>query len=111
MGPANKIGSCTTCYGKLRECPGHFGYLPLALPVYNVGYLNTIVDIMKCICKNCSKVLLEEKQRQDFLRMMRNPKTEPLRKTEILKSVVKKCNSMAANKRSAECSRCGYMNG
>ncbi|KAL6550098.1 DNA-directed RNA polymerase III subunit 1 [Orobanche minor] len=111
MGPANKRGSCTTCYGKFRECPGHFGYLPLALPVYNVGYLNTIVDIMKCICKNCSKVLLEEKQRQDCLRKMRNPKTEPLRKNEILRSVVKKCNGMAGNKRSAECSRCGYMNG
>ncbi|RVX22980.1 putative ribonuclease H protein [Vitis vinifera] len=50
-GPANKNGTCATCLGNFRDCPGHCGYLTLALPVYNVGYLSTIVDILKCICK------------------------------------------------------------
>nr|XP_027086662.1 DNA-directed RNA polymerase III subunit RPC1-like [Coffea arabica] len=51
MGPANKNGICETCHGNFRECPGHYGYLTLALPVYNVGYLITVLDILKCICK------------------------------------------------------------
>ena len=50
-GPPNKFGTYATCHGTFAECPGHYGYLTLALPVYNVGYLNTIVDILKCICK------------------------------------------------------------
>ncbi|XP_020550632.1 DNA-directed RNA polymerase III subunit 1 isoform X2 [Sesamum indicum] len=111
MGPPNKNGFCKTCYGNFRECPGHCGYLALALPVYNVGYLSTIIDILKCICKKCARVLLEEKERQEFLKKMRNPKLEPLKKNEILKKVVKRCNAMAGSKRAVKCSRCGYING
>nr|GMC65118.1 RNA polymerase III large subunit [Ipomoea batatas] len=51
MGPPNKTKSCATCNGDFKECPGHYGYLNLALPVFNVGYLPIIVDILKCICK------------------------------------------------------------
>lgn len=51
QGPANKSCTCATCHGGFSNCPGHYGYLTLALPVYNVGYLSTILDILKCICK------------------------------------------------------------
>ncbi|XP_073308006.1 LOW QUALITY PROTEIN: DNA-directed RNA polymerase III subunit 1-like [Primulina huaijiensis] len=111
MGPTNKNVSCTTCNGKLRHCPGHCGYLALALPVYNVGYLSTIVDILKCICKKCSRILLEERVRQEFLRKMRNPQLDLLKKNELLKQVVKKCNALAGSKKAHKCSRCGHKNG
>ncbi|KAM0880606.1 hypothetical protein ACQ4PT_033448 [Festuca glaucescens] len=52
MGAANKFGECTTCYGSYAECPGHFGYIKLALPVFNVGFFNNIVNMLKCICKD-----------------------------------------------------------
>lgn len=52
QGPANKSsGECATCGAVMKDCPGHFGFLVLALPVLNVGYLSTVVDILKCICK------------------------------------------------------------
>lgn len=51
QGAANKNGTCQTCGGTFDQCPGHFGYLHLELPVFNFGYLSTIVDILKCICK------------------------------------------------------------
>ncbi|XAR60511.1 DNA-directed RNA polymerase [Bertholletia excelsa] len=110
MGPPNKNGVCATCHGSFTDCPGHYGYLTLALPVYNVGYLSTIVDILKCICKSCSRILLLEKERVEYLKKMRNPRIEPLKRSEILKKIVKKCNGMASSK-PAECSRCGYNNG
>ncbi|CAB4273865.1 unnamed protein product [Prunus armeniaca] len=94
-----------------RDCPGHFGYLALALPVYNVGYMGTVADILKCICKSCSGVLLKEEMRVELLRRMRNPKLGPLKKTELVKMVVKKCTGLAANNRPVECSKCGYLNG
>ncbi|PSR95151.1 DNA-directed RNA polymerase III subunit 1 like [Actinidia chinensis var. chinensis] len=111
MGPPNKFGTCATCHGTFAECPGHYGYLTLALPVYNVGYLNTIVDILKCICKSCSRVLLPEKERVEWLKKMRNQKIEPLKKNEILKRIVKRCNSMASSRKAVKCLRCGYING
>ncbi|XP_028795209.1 DNA-directed RNA polymerase III subunit 1-like, partial [Neltuma alba] len=51
MGPANKSCTCATCHGKFADCPGHYGYLNLALPVFNVGYKEKILQILKCICK------------------------------------------------------------
>ncbi|CAH1421750.1 unnamed protein product [Lactuca virosa] len=50
-GPTNKLITCETCHGDFHSCCGHFGYLPLVLPVYNVGYMSHVVDILKCICK------------------------------------------------------------
>ncbi|KAE8680496.1 DNA-directed RNA polymerase III subunit RPC1 [Hibiscus syriacus] len=41
---------------------------------------------------------------------MRAPKIEPLKKAELLKTIVKKCTSMAGSK-AVKCSRCGYVNG
>ncbi|KAJ4725928.1 DNA-directed RNA polymerase subunit [Melia azedarach] len=109
MGPANKSCTCATCHGGFSDCPGHYGYLNLALPVYNVGYLSTILDILKCICKSCSRILLEEKLSKDYLKKMRNPKMEALRKTDLMKSIVKKCSTMAS--KAVRCPRCGYING
>ncbi|XP_044972011.1 DNA-directed RNA polymerase III subunit 1-like [Hordeum vulgare subsp. vulgare] len=71
MGAANKQGDCGTCHGSYTECPGHFGYLKLALPVFNVSFFNNILDVVKCICKGCSRVLLVEKDRREFLKKAR----------------------------------------
>ncbi|PWA85353.1 nuclear RNA polymerase C1 [Artemisia annua] len=112
MGPPNKASTCATCHGEFQTCPGHFGYLPLALPVFNVGYISHIVDILKCICKSCSRILLVEEERLDFLKKMRNPKLDHLKKNETFKRVVKRCNAMVGGTRMAvTCSRCGYING
>ncbi|CAL1403267.1 unnamed protein product [Linum trigynum] len=111
MGPAKKFGmACETCGGNFNDCPGHFGYSSLTLPVFNVGYLSTIMDVLKCICKNCSRILLDEKSVEKHLRQMTNPKLDPLKKTAIMKSIVKKCSTMASGK-SIECRYCGYKNG
>lgn len=61
--------------------------------------------------QKCSRILLKEKDRQDFLRRMRNPKLEHLKKNDILKAIVTKCNAMVGSKKAVECSRCGYVNG
>ncbi|CAI9105246.1 OLC1v1004130C1 [Oldenlandia corymbosa var. corymbosa] len=111
MGPQNKTGTCLTCGGGFQDCPGHYGYLVLALPVYNVGYLSTVLDILKCICKQCSRVLLGEELRINFLKRMRNPKMEPLRKSELQKMIVKKCTALASSRKAAKCAKCGYVNG
>ncbi|PHU11107.1 hypothetical protein BC332_18037 [Capsicum chinense] len=111
MGPPNKNGHCETCHGNFRECPGHYGYLVLALPVYNVGYLGTVVDILKCICKCCSSILLNDKERREYLKNMRNPKTEFLKKSYLQKKVVQRCTAMTTGQKTVACSNCGYMNG
>ncbi|KAH9605166.1 hypothetical protein KSS87_011122 [Heliosperma pusillum] len=107
MGPPNKhSGPCATCHSRYEDCPGHYGYFKLALPVYNVGFVGASLEVLKCICKSCSRILLPEKEYKEFLKKMRSSK-DPLQKTELKKKIVKKCTSRPEVK----CYRCGYMNG
>ncbi|KAK3854868.1 hypothetical protein Pcinc_038689 [Petrolisthes cinctipes] len=47
---------CTTCAGNMADCPGHFGHMDLAKPVYHVGFLTKTVKILRCVCFYCSKL-------------------------------------------------------
>ncbi|KAF2367731.1 RNA polymerase Rpb1 domain 7 [Trinorchestia longiramus] len=48
---------CTTCAGNMTDCPGHFGHLDLAKPVYHVGFITKTMKILRCVCFYCSKLL------------------------------------------------------
>jgi DNA-directed RNA polymerase subunit A' len=50
--------SCKTCGSKLKECPGHFGYIELARPIVHLKYVNLILNLLKCSCKECGKILI-----------------------------------------------------
>eukprot|EP00850_Spirogloea_muscicola_P023482 SM000360S13676 [mRNA] locus=s360:20430:29808:- [translate_table: standard] len=104
-GTSDKRGECATCHGKLTDCPGHFGYIRLALPVYHIGYFKNVISIMQCICKTCSRLLLPEVERRQFLRRSRNPRIEVLQRRVLLKKVIDRC------KRTRFCHHCGDANG
>jgi DNA-directed RNA polymerase subunit A' len=60
MGVIEEGLRCGTCMQKSMECPGHFGYIRLAKPVYNVLFMETIKGIMSVICNKCSKLLVDK---------------------------------------------------
>ena len=37
MGTVDRNLRCLTCDGNMNECPGHFGHIELAKPVYHYG--------------------------------------------------------------------------
>ncbi len=49
---------CKTCGGKLKECPGHFGYLELARPIMHINFIPIVHSILSCTCRDCGKVLI-----------------------------------------------------
>ncbi|XP_074571423.1 DNA-directed RNA polymerase III subunit 1-like [Curcuma longa] len=104
MGAANKAGVCATCHGNFSECPGHFGYLKLTLPVFNVGFFNSILNILKCICKACGRILLVEDHRKTYLKKMRNPKADVSMKNALMTKIRDKCKLSI-------CPWCGSKNG
>lgn len=53
---------------------------------------------------------MDQKLCKEHLKKMRSPKMDPLRKADLMKTIVKKCSSMASSK-PVKCHRCGYMNG
>ncbi|ORX89671.1 beta and beta-prime subunits of DNA dependent RNA-polymerase, partial [Basidiobolus meristosporus CBS 931.73] len=40
----------------MAECPGHFGHIELAKPVYHVGFIIKVKKILECVCFFCSKL-------------------------------------------------------
>ena len=51
---------CATCENKAELCPGHFGHIELALPIYNIQYIETIIKILRCVCFRCSNILVNK---------------------------------------------------
>ncbi|KAG4153661.1 hypothetical protein ERO13_D03G005300v2 [Gossypium hirsutum] len=60
LGTIDRKMKCETCTANMAECPGHFGHLELAKPMFHIGFIKTVLSIMRCVCFNCSKVLADE---------------------------------------------------
>lgn len=58
QGVVDRLSRCKTCAGNMTECPGHFGHIELAKPVFHVGFLTKTIKIMRCVCFYCSKLLV-----------------------------------------------------
>ncbi|KYK54642.1 RNA polymerase II largest subunit [Drechmeria coniospora] len=57
LGSIDRQFKCKTCTQAMGECPGHFGHIELAKPVYHPGFIKKVKKILEIVCHNCSKVL------------------------------------------------------
>lgn len=67
---------CKTCGEKLKECTGHFGYIDLARPVIHILFTRYILDFLRVTCKDCSRLLEEEKEIQKWVLILDKVKKE-----------------------------------
>ena len=51
---------CTTCGLDNLGCPGHFGHIELAKPVYNYHFIDITIKILKCVCFRCGKLKIDK---------------------------------------------------
>ena len=40
------IFRCQTCAGNMTECPGHFGHIDLAKPVFHPGFMTKSIKVV-----------------------------------------------------------------
>ncbi|XP_072286604.1 DNA-directed RNA polymerase II subunit RPB1-like [Pyxicephalus adspersus] len=59
QGVIERTGRCQTCSGNMTECPGHFGHIELAKPVFHVCFLGKTMKVLRCVCFFCSKLLVD----------------------------------------------------
>ncbi|EMC92129.1 hypothetical protein BAUCODRAFT_78328 [Baudoinia panamericana UAMH 10762] len=105
LGTSGKNSLCQTCGLGLKECNGHFGHVKLTLPALHYGYMKKIVDVLSCVCKGCSRILLPEKERRVALRQLRRPGLDSLRKAALCKKISADCKKIKV------CPRCAGLNG
>ena len=60
MGTTDRKLHCKTCNCDTKNCPGHFGHIKLAKPVYHIGFINECLKILKCVCFYCSRILIDD---------------------------------------------------
>jgi DNA-directed RNA polymerase II subunit RPB1 len=53
MGLIDHTVRCPTCFK--ANCDQHFGYVDLARPVYRLGSINTVIMILRTVCRECAK--------------------------------------------------------
>jgi DNA-directed RNA polymerase II subunit RPB1 len=89
---------CPTCKQTNQSCPGHFGHIQLARPVYLYQFFDTIEKLCNLICLNCSKPLSDVKDytskgmaRFKDIRdnMGKKPASCPHCKTQVFAKIVK----------------------
>lgn len=59
LGTCDNNFRCKTCLHDVRNCPGHFGHLVLATPMYHPLFVDHVVKILRSVCFWCSHILLE----------------------------------------------------
>lgn len=59
MGVIENDKICKTCMQKNAFCPGHFGHINLARPVFHSQFFDTVRKLLRCVCYRCSALLID----------------------------------------------------
>lgn len=77
LGTIDRSMKCGTCDEGMTECPGHFGHIELAVPVFHTGlasvifshlgkanlvpgFISKIKKLLEMVCHNCGKILVDD---------------------------------------------------
>lgn len=58
MGPISPDQLCATCQLNSTHCPGHFGHIELALPVYHPLFFAPVLLLLRSTCHHCHRIKL-----------------------------------------------------
>ena len=56
FGKTSQNGRCTICNKFWTGCPGHWGHIDLASPVFHVGWMNAVLYWCRITCHACGRV-------------------------------------------------------
>eukprot|EP00899_Mesostigma_viride_P013847 jgi/Mesvir1/22463/Mv18493-RA.2 len=70
LGPTDFASRCATCRLGYHHCPGHFGHIELAAPVYNTLVFPTMVKLLRSTCMNCHHFKMEAARVRRYLRKL-----------------------------------------
>jgi DNA-directed RNA polymerase II subunit RPB1 len=93
MGSSERHAVCTTD-GMDREegCPGYFGHIELATPLYHIGFNKTVLKVMRCVGYHSSRLLLDPNNPKDaaVISILQNTVMGPARLERAMKACMNK---------------------
>lgn len=88
MGVIENDKICKTCMQKNAFCPGHFGHIKLAKPVFHSQFFDTVRKILRCVCYRCSSLLINTED-EDVCKII-NKKVSRQKKFDLVYKLSKK---------------------
>jgi len=88
MGPLDPGMICPTDGLDYMKCPGYFGHVKLARPVFYYQYLGTIIKILRCVCIKCSSLRISKTANKQLMSL---PADERWAQVFRLASKIKRC--------------------
>jgi DNA-directed RNA polymerase II subunit RPB1 len=85
---------CPTDGMNYINSPGYFGHIELAKPVFYIQYIDTIIDIMKCVCTKCGKLLISK---EIYKNLMNNSNEKRWHNVLDMCKSVKRCGDETCN--------------
>ncbi|MBI4095943.1 MAG: DNA-directed RNA polymerase subunit A' [DPANN group archaeon] len=67
---------CKVCGGRMKTCPGHFGYIQLAKPVLNILYVDLMHNLLRCFCNDCGRILMPAEKAEAWRAQIAKAKRE-----------------------------------
>ncbi len=60
LGTMDRAVKCTTDGASQQDSPGYFGHIELAKPVFHIGFITTVLKVLRCVSYHSSKLLIEK---------------------------------------------------
>ena len=79
---------CPTCHNPWESCMGHWGHIPLPIPIFRPLFLKHLVDILNCMCFYCQNLLVGP---DHHARSVLEAMPSPGRMDFILRLKIKEC--------------------
>ena len=105
LGPNLHEELCKTCNKDNEDCAGHFGHAELISPIVHPGFFKHCYKVLQCICKVCSRVLLDENNRDKFSKVLNRLRRSTLDVKNNHKEMQKHCMKTKV------CTYCKAVNG
>jgi DNA-directed RNA polymerase II subunit RPB1 len=108
MGVLDNGKFCKTDGLNNRFCPGYFGSIELAMPVFYIHFMNYIIKTLENICYRCGSILLTDEDKEEITRTLAKKKGYK-RYIEANRIITEKKNSKKGKKKENTCHKCNRL--
>jgi len=67
LGPVDPLERCATCAQSYDDCPGHYGHIELALPVFHPLLFNELYKLLRHCCLGCRALKMGADRKKYFV--------------------------------------------
>ena len=97
MGTIERGENCATCLQGPSLCPGHFGYLQLAAPIFHPQFIDVIKKVMDSVCFQCGALLIEKNQAEETLKFKKTKRLDRVKKLIKSRKICPRCSAVQPN--------------